>query len=185
MEPTTDNATPTPEPRVKRAYKKRLTKSDADKAIANLRATHSYVKRDILTALRSKECKAGTNARLAYLKALQQLEIDYVDQVTKMGLLPKNVQAQTKTAYKFKAVVGHGGTVQTLAVSDKQLDDLEKAEAKETRKGVAEEPEDEEIRAQLEAQYGSSATGGSPAVAVVPDTPGTKSLRQRIKIGPS
>jgi hypothetical protein len=184
---TTENQeTPAPvEPRTKRRYKQRLTKSDADKAITSLIVTHRYVRKDILAALREKECRAGTTARLAYLKALQQLEIDFAEQMVKMGVLPKNVQAQSQTSYKFKAVVGHGGTVQTLAVSDQQLDELEKAEAKETRKGVAEEPEDEAIREQLEAEYGSSATGGSPAVAVVADTPGTKSLRERIKIGPS
>ena len=35
--------------------------------------------------------------RLAYLKALQALEIDYVEQITKMGVLPKNIASQTTT----------------------------------------------------------------------------------------
>ncbi|HXM13047.1 MAG TPA: hypothetical protein VN946_24060 [Terriglobales bacterium] len=180
--------TPAPETtpaRTKRAYKKRLTKSDADKAITQLIITHRYVRRDLLSALKSKECRPGTNARLAYLKRLEESEIEFAKQMTAMGVLPKNVQASTKTSYVFKAHVSKGGTVQTLAVTEKQLADLENSEAKEIRKGAAESPEDEEIRKQLEAEFGSSATGGSPAVAVVPDTPGAQSLRQRIKIGPS
>jgi hypothetical protein len=89
---------------------------------------------------------------------LQQLEIDYVQQITAMGLLPKNVQAQTKTAYVFKAHVSKGGGVQTLAViSKQQLLDITRAEEKEYKKGVANSPEDEAIRAQLEAEYGDRA----------------------------
>jgi hypothetical protein len=78
----------------------------AEKAITQLEVTHRYVKKDILDALKSKECSPGTNSRLAYLKALQALEIDYVEQITKMGVLPKNVASQTTTEYIFKAVVG-------------------------------------------------------------------------------
>jgi hypothetical protein len=153
---TTENLE-TPTPRAKRAYKKRLTKSDADKAVTSLILTHRYVKKDILDALRAKECSPSTNARLAYLKALQQLEIDFAEQMTKMGVLPKNVQAQTKTSYVFKAHVSKGGTVQTLSVSEKQLSELEKSEEKEFRQGAADSAEDETIRAQLEAEFGSSA----------------------------
>src|ERR1039458_1219476 len=96
------------EPKPKRAYKKRMSKTDAQKAITQLEVTHKLVKKDILTALKQKECRPGTNSRLAYLKALQQLEIDFAEQMTKMGVLPKNVQAQTKTQYTFKAHVGKG-----------------------------------------------------------------------------
>jgi hypothetical protein len=155
---TTDNLeTPDQPMRTKRKYKTRLTKSDADKAIANLIITHRYVKRDILAALKAKECSPGTNSRLAYLKALQQLEIDFAEQMTKMGVLPKNVQAQTKTSYVFKAHVSKGGTVQTLAVSDKQLSELEKSEEKEFRQGSADSTEDDAIREELEREFGSSA----------------------------
>jgi hypothetical protein len=146
------------EPKPKRAYKKRMSKTDAQKAITQLEVTHKLVKKDILTALKQKECRPGTNSRLAYLKALQQLEIDYVEQVTKMGLLPKNVSAQTTTSYQFKAHVSKGGVVQTLAVSDKQLSEIERSEGKEYRKGVFESPEDEALRAQLEAEFGDHAT---------------------------
>lgn len=150
-----DNAEPTPAPKQpskpKRAYKKRLTKSEAEKAIVQLTVTHRYVKRDIMSALKLKECRPGTNARLAYLKALQQLEIDFVDQLTKMGTLPKNVAAQTTTAYVFKAHVSKSGAVQTVPITSKQLSEMEHAEGKEYRKGVFESPEDEAIRAQLEA----------------------------------
>jgi hypothetical protein len=59
------------------------------------------VRHDILKALRGKECSPGTNSRLAYLKALQQLEIDYVEQITKMGVLPKNVSSQTTTDFRL------------------------------------------------------------------------------------
>ena len=84
-------------PKAKRTYKQRKKLSPAEKAIAKLEKAHKFVRLDILKALRAKECSPGTNSRLAYLKALQQLEIDYVEQVTKMGVLPKNVQAQTTT----------------------------------------------------------------------------------------
>lgn len=157
MEPTKDEQTLEPESKPKRKYKQRLSKSDAEKAITQLEVTHKYVKKDILTALKSKECYPGTNARLAYLKALQQLEIDYVEQITKMGVLPKNVTSQTTTAYKFKAHVGKGGSVQTMPVNNKQLHDLERAEQREYDKHVAGSPEDEAIRAQLEAEFGDSA----------------------------
>ena len=74
-----------------------------------------------------------------------------------MGVLPKNVVSQTTTEYIFKAHVGKGGSVQTTAVNTKQLHDIERAEAKECRNGIAESPEDEAIRAQFEAQYGDGA----------------------------
>jgi hypothetical protein len=155
------NAEPTPAPeqpsKPKRAYKKRLSKTEAEKALTQLEVTHKYVKNDILAALKQKECSPGTNSRLAYLKALQQLEIDYVEQITKMGVLPKNVASQTTTSYMFKAHVGKGGGVQTLAVSAKQLSEMERTEDKECRKGSFESPEDEAIRAQLEAEFGDRA----------------------------
>ncbi|MGA2235878.1 MAG: hypothetical protein ABSG23_10430 [Terriglobales bacterium] len=44
------------------------------------------------------------------------MEIDFAEQMTKIGVLPKNVPAQTKSEYVFKAHVGKGGAVQTLAV---------------------------------------------------------------------
>ena len=116
------------------------------------------VKRDIFSALKEKECSPGTNSRLAYLKALQQLEIDFAEQMTKMGVLPKNIQAQTKTEYVFKAHVGKGGAVQTVAVDSKQqLLDITRAEEKEYKSGVANSPEDEAIRAELEAEFGDHA----------------------------
>ena len=157
MEPTANESTPTPESKLKRKYKQRLSKTDAEKAISQLQVTHRYVKKDILRALKSKECSPGTNSRLAYLKAFQQFEIDYVEQITKMGVLPKNVASQTTTEYIFKADVGKGGSVQTTAVNAKQLQDIERAEAKECKKGMADSPEDEAIRAQFEAQYGDGA----------------------------
>lgn len=158
MEPTANEATPAPESKPKRAYKKRLSKSAAEKAITELIVTHKYVKRDILSALKQKECSPGTNSRLAYLKALQQLGIEFAEQMTKMGVLPKNVQAQTKTEYVFKAHVSKGGGVQTFAVDSKQqLLDITRAEEKEYKKGVADSPEDEAIREQLEAEYGDGA----------------------------
>jgi hypothetical protein len=159
MEPTANEPTSAPELNPKRKYKQRLSKTDAEKAITQLEVTHKYVKKDILAALKQKECSPGTNSRLAYLKALQQLEIDYVQQITEMGLLPKNVQAQTKTTYLFKAHVSKGGGVQTLAVNSKQqLLDITRAEEKEYKKGVADSPEDDAIRARLEAEFGDRAT---------------------------
>jgi hypothetical protein len=182
---TTENEATPAEPRAKRAYKKRLTKSPADKAISNLIVCHRYVKKDIMDALRSKECRPGTNARLAYLKRLEDSELEFTKQLIALGVLPKNVSAQTTTSYLFKAHVSRGGAVQTIPVSAKQLAEMEKAEAKEFNKGAADSPEDEAIREQLEAEFGSSATGGSPAVAVVPETMVGTSLRHRIKLGPS
>jgi hypothetical protein len=125
MEPTANESTLGPDSKPKRKYKQRLSKSDAEKAIAQLEVTHRYVKRDILAALKSKECGPGTNSRLAYLKALQQLEIDYVEQITKMGVLPKNVASQTTTEYIFKAHVSRGGSVQTMPVNNKVLHEME------------------------------------------------------------
>jgi len=157
METTVNESTPAPEPKPKREYKQRLSKTDAEKAITQLEVTHRYVKKDILDALKSKECGPGTNSRLAYLKALRQLEIDYVEQITKMGVLPKNVASQTTTEYIFKAHVSKGGSVQTMPVNNKQLHDMERAEDKEYKKAVADSPEDDAIRAQFEAEYGDSA----------------------------
>ena len=101
---------------------------------ANSKSPTSYVKKDILDALKSKECSPGTNSRLAYLKALQQLEIEYVEQITKMGVLPKNVASQTTTEYIFKAHVGKGGSVQTTPVNKQQLHGIERAEEKECKR---------------------------------------------------
>jgi len=53
--------------------------------------------------------------------------------------------------------VSRGGSVQTMPVNNKELHDMERAEEKEYKKGVADSPEDEAIRAQFEAQYGDSA----------------------------
>ena len=144
-------------PRANRAYKQRNKLSDAEKAIAKLNKTHKFVRLDILKALRGEECSPGTNSRLAYLKALQQLEIDYVEQITKMGVLPKNVASQTTTQYIFKAHIGKSGSVQTTPVNKQQLHDIERAETTECKKGMADSPEDEAIRAQFQAQYGDGA----------------------------
>ena len=149
--------TPEEAPKANRAYTQRNKLSAAEKAIAKLDKTHKFVRLDILKALRGKECSPGTNSRLAYLKALQQLEIDYVEQITKMGVLPKNVASQTTTEYIFKAHVGKAGSVQTTPVNKKQLHEIERAEEKESKKGMADSQEDEAIRAQLEAQYGNGA----------------------------
>ena len=151
MEPTAN------EPKPKRAYKKRMSKTDAEKAIVQLQVTHKIVKKDILTALKQKECRPGTNSRLAYLRALQSLEIDFVENMVKLGALPKNIAAQTTTSYQFKAHVSKGGGVQTVAVSDKQLSEIERTEGEEYRKGVFESPEDEALRAQLQAEFGDAA----------------------------
>ena len=80
-------------PKTKVLDKQRLSKTDAEKAIKQLEVMHKYVKKDILDALKSKECSPGTNSRLAYLKALQQLEIDYVDQITKTTALEERRQS--------------------------------------------------------------------------------------------
>lgn len=145
-------------PNAKRAYKQRAKLSAAAKAIAKLEKTHKFVRLDILKALRGKECSPGTNSRLAYLKALQQLEIDYVDQITKMGVLPKNVQAQTTTQYVFKAHLGSGGNVSTVPVSTlAEVRELERIESKEMKKGYFMSEEDEAIRAELEAEFGGEA----------------------------
>ena len=103
---------------------------------------HKYVKKDILDALKSKECSPGTNSRLAYLKALQQLEIDYVDQITKMGVLPKNVASQTTTEDIFRPTSAKADSADQ-AVKKQQLDHIERAERKEYKKGMADSPEDE------------------------------------------
>ena len=64
------------------------------------------------------------------------MEIDFAEQMTKMGVLPKNVPAQTKSEYVFKAHVGKGGAVQTLAVDSKQqLLDITRAEEKGIQEG--------------------------------------------------
>jgi hypothetical protein len=153
---TTENETPAC---TKRAYKKRRTKSDADRAITALIVAHRFVKKDILSALRSERCAVGTNARLAYLKRLEDSEIAFAEVMTKMGVLPKNAKAESANQFVYKAVVSKGGSVQTLAVTNKQqLADLEKAEAREFNKGAADTPEDDAIREQLEAEFGSSAT---------------------------
>ena len=145
-------------PKTKRAYQQRGKLSAAEKAIAKLDKTHKFVRLDILRALRGKECSPGTNSRLAYLKALQQLEIDYVDQITKMGVLPKNVQAQTTKRYIFKAHVSSGGNVATVPVSSAaEVRELERIESKEVKKGCFASEEDEAIRAQLEAEFGGEA----------------------------
>jgi hypothetical protein len=150
--------TPEETPKAKRAYKQRAKLSAAAKAIAKLEKTHKFVRLDILKALRGKECSPGTNSRLAYLKALQQLEIDYVDQITKMGVLPKNVQAQTTKQYVFKAHVTSSGNVTTVPVSTPaEVRELERIESKEMKKGYFMSEEDEEIRAELEAQFGGEA----------------------------
>jgi hypothetical protein len=177
--------TPTSEPRKKRPYKKRLTKSPADKAITSLIVCHRYVKKDIMDALKSKECRPGTNARLAYLKRLEESEAAFTKQMIELGVLPKNVSAETTSSYVFKTVTSKGGGMQTISVSEKQLSELEKSEATQIRIGAAESPEDEQIRTQLENEFGSSVTGGSPVVAVVPDTTLAQPLAKRIKRGPS
>ena len=75
-----------------------------------------------------------------------------MEQITKMGVLPKNVASQTTTQYLFKAHVGQGGSVQTTPANKQQLTDIERAEAKEYKKGMGDSPEDEAIRAQFEAR---------------------------------
>lgn len=149
---TTDNPEVRPEqpPRTKRSYKKRVQKNDAEKALANLIATHRYVKRDILKCIRDKECRSGTGARLNYLKALQDLEIDFLKQITAMGYIPKNAKAESRTEFVYKAIVGHGGLVSTVPVNGKEL-----TEAKEIELPYV--PEDEAIRENLEREFGSSA----------------------------
>jgi hypothetical protein len=57
--------------------------------------------------------------------------------------------SRTTTEYKFKAHVGKGGSVQIMPVNDKQLHEIERAEEKEYKKGVADSPEDEVIRAHV------------------------------------
>lgn len=136
--------TPEEAPKAKRAYAQWNKLSDAEKAIGRLDKTHKFVRLDILNALRGKECSPGTNSRLAYLKALQQLEIDYVEQITKMGVLPNNVRAQTTTNYIFKAHVAKSGNVTTVAVSSPaEMQGLERAEIREMKKGHFASEEDE------------------------------------------
>ena len=154
---TTDNPEVQPEqpPRTKRSYKKRVQKNDAEKALANLIATHRYVKRDILNCIREKECRSGTGARLNYLKALQELEIDFLKQITAMGYIPKNAKAESRNEFIYKAIVGHGGHVSTVPVNDKELTEMSKKEAREIELPYV--PEDEAIREELEREFGSSA----------------------------
>jgi hypothetical protein len=47
--------------------------------------------------------------------------------------------------------------VQTTLVNKQQLHNIERAEEKEYKKGMADSPEDEAIRAQFEAEYGDGA----------------------------
>jgi|SRR5271155_593773 len=143
------------EPRAKRKYKQRAIKTEGEKAITELQVRHRYIVKEILKALKGKQCGEGTTARLHYLEKLQELTIGYTKAMTALGALPKNAHNQSRTEFKFKSVVGHGGQIQTLPVTEEQLKTIEKREAKEIELPYV--PEDEAIREQLEREFGSSA----------------------------
>jgi hypothetical protein len=158
FEETMENEQPitTPEPtRTKRRYKQRVIKTDGEKAIAAFVQTHRYARKEILSALRSDACKPGTNARLLYLKRLEESEIDFAKQMVALGAIPKNAHAQSRTEFIYKAIVGNGGQVSTVPVDEKQLKELDKKEAKTVELPYC--AEDEAIRENLEREFGSSA----------------------------
>jgi hypothetical protein len=142
-------------PKTKRAYKSRGKMSEAEKLMRDLDAGYKHNRKMIEKSM--EECGKGTNTYLAHVKALDAQLLEYARFRREIGMLPKSVAAQTTTEYVFKAHVGKGGSVQTTAVNTKQLHDIELAEAKECKKGMADSPEDEAIRAQFEAQYGDGA----------------------------
>jgi hypothetical protein len=142
-------------PRAKRAYKSRGKMSEAEKLMRDLDAGYKHNRKMIEKSM--EECGKGTNTYLAHVKALDAQLLEYARFRREIGMLPKSVASQTTTEYIFKATVGKGGSVQTTAVNAKQLQDIEHAEEKEYKKGMADSPEDEAIRAQFEAQYGDGA----------------------------
>jgi hypothetical protein len=81
-----------------------------------------------------------------------------VEQITTMGVLPKNVQAETTTNYVFKAHVAKSGDVTTVRCRVRQrCGNLSVAEVREMKKGYFASEEDEAIRARLEAEFGDGA----------------------------
>jgi uncharacterized phage protein gp47/JayE len=105
-----------------------------------------------------KKCSVGTNSYLSHVKALDKQLLEYAAFRREIGVLPKNVRAETATEFIFKAHVSKGGNVSTVPVSTlAQMQELERSEAREAKIGYADSSEDDAIRARFEEQFADSA----------------------------
>jgi hypothetical protein len=140
------------EPQKKRAYKTRNRMSESDKLVRDLDAGYKANRKLIIDSM--KECSVGTNSYLSHVKALDKQLLDYAAFRREIGVLPKNIHAETSTEFVFKAHVSKGGNVRTVPVSTPaQMQELDRAEAREVKNGYSDSPEDEAIRAGFDEQF--------------------------------
>jgi hypothetical protein len=145
-----------PKQKQKRAYKTRNRMSESDKLVRDLNAGYKANRKLIIESM--KQCSVGTNSYLAHVKALDKQLLEYAEFRREIGVLPKNVHAETATQFVFKAHVSKGGNVSTVPVSTPaQMQELERAEAREVKRGYADSPEDEAVRAAFDEQFSGGA----------------------------
>ena len=155
MSTITSEETSTEESNKKRKYKTRNRMSESEKLLRDLEANYKSTRKMLLKSL--ENCNLGTGSHLQHLKALDDQFLKYAEFRRDIGILPKNIASQTVTEYKFRAVMGKGGSVRTVPLQTKQQAlELDRAEEKQARRNLFDSPEDEAARAQLEAEFGDS-----------------------------
>src|SRR4029077_3079778 len=146
-------------PAPKRKYATRGRMSESDKLVRDLDAGYKQSRKLLEKSM--AECRPGTNSYLAHLKALDDQLLKFAEFRRTVGIIPKNVQNQTVKSFVFKAHAAKGGSVSTVAVSTPaQMQELERSEAKEMKKGYHSSEQDESVRAQFESDFGDGATKG-------------------------
>lgn len=140
------------EPKPKRPYKTRNRMTESEKLLRDLEANYKSNRKLLLRSL--ENCRVGTTSYLQHLKALDDQFLKYAEFRRDVGILPKNVGAQTVTEYRFRAIMGKNGSVQTVPVeTNQQTLELDRAEEKTARTNAFDSPEDEVIRAQFEEEF--------------------------------
>lgn len=144
------------EAKPKRKYRTRNRMSDSEKLIRDLEAGYKANRKLLEKSLAA--CSIGTNSYLAHLKAMDDQFLKYADFRREIGVIPKNVGSTTEREFIFKAHAAKGGAVNTTRVSTPaQMQEIERAEAKEIKKGQCLSAEDEAIRAGFDEQFSSGA----------------------------
>ncbi len=132
--------------------RKRGKLTDADKLIRDLNAGFKANRKLLEQSL--AQCSPGTNSYLAHIKALDDQFLKYSEFRREIGVLPKNVGTITEKEFIFKAHASKGGAVNTTRISTPaQMQEIERAEAKEIKKGQYLSAEDEAIRAGFDEQF--------------------------------
>jgi hypothetical protein len=138
-----------------RDYRQR--RKDAPKAAQierEMQAQYAKAKQRLETAL--KTCMPGSNSYLKYTEAISDLERRYREERAERGLDPESLGTAARQGWHFVCHVSTQGTASVMEVPADRVEELlaQRAKTDAARLTKMTGPGENEIRAQLDAEFG-------------------------------